>query len=300
MSQQQRAALDQMLRSVPLDLGGDVSTQRQIFAEMMSHIPLAADVNVEDETVGGIPAVTITIDGTTPRGTVLYFHGGAYAIGTAALAAGLASELGRRSETRVVSVDYSLAPEAPYPAAVNEALAAYQGLLEYGTSADEIVLGGESAGGGLAVAVALAIKAAGLPTPAGIYVASPWTDLTLSGDSATGKADIDPSVTAEGLARRAVDYAGTHDLRDPLVSSVFGDLTGLPPLFIQVGGNEVLLDDSTRLAARAAADNVHVTLDVTPGVPHVFVSFAGILDEADRALTLAGQFIRTALDTPRD
>lgn len=298
MSQQQRDALDLMLRTAPLDLGGDVPTQRRIFAEMMSHIPLAADVHTKDDTVGGVPTLAITIDGSTPRGTILYFHGGAYAIGTAALAAGLASELGRRSETRVVSVDYSLAPEAPYPAAVNEAVAAYRGLLERGTAAGEIVLGGESAGGGLAIATALAIQAAGLPRPAGIYVASPWADLTLSGDSATGKADVDPSVTAEGLARRAADYAGSHELRDALVSPVFADLTGLPPLFIQVGGNEVLLDDSTRLAARAARDNVHVTLDVTPGVPHVFVSFTGILDEADQALTLAGQFIRTTLDSP--
>ena len=242
MSQQQRDALDQMLRSVPLDLGGEVDAQRRIFAAMMSSIPLSPDIVSETGTAGGVPVVAVTIDGTTPRGTVLYFHGGAYAIGSAALSAGLAAELARRAGADVVSVDYSLAPEAPYPAAVDEAVAAYTGLLEQGIPASEIVLGGESAGGGLAVAAALGIRAAGLPTPAGIYLASPWADLTMTGASAISKAEADPSVTVSGLARRADDYAGGHDLRDPFLSPVFGDLTGLPPMLIQAGGNEVLLD----------------------------------------------------------
>ena len=292
MTKQQRDTIDQMLREGDLDLGGDVEEQRRIFADMMSAIPLPDDVHTHEGTLGGVPVVTITIDGIpTPRGTILYFHGGAYALGSATLAAGLASQLARRAGARAVSVEFALAPERPYPAALHDAVAAYQGLLDDGIPASDIVLAGESSGGGLAVAACLAILSSGLPRPAGIYVASPFADLTVSGESMTTKADADPSVTPEGLGRRARDYATSYDPADGRISPVFADLTGLPPLLVQVGGNEVLLDDATRLAARAASDGVAVTLDVTPDVPHVFVGFAGMLDEADQALATAGRFI---------
>lgn len=295
MSKQQRNAVDQMLRHGTLDLGGEVEEQRRLFAAMLSAVPLADDVRVEEGTLGGVPVVTLAVDGTTPAGTVLYFHGGAYALGSAALSAGLASELARRSGARAVSVDFALAPERPHPAALEDALAAYRALLDEGVPAGDIVLAGESSGGGLAVATTLAIIAAGLPRPAAVYVASPWVDLTTSGASMTTKAAADPSVTPEGLRRRARDYAAGHDLADGRLSPIFADLTGLPPLLIQVGGNEVLLDDATRLATRAAADGVPVTLEVTPDVPHVFVGFAALLDEADEALTRAAYFLHTHL-----
>jgi acetyl esterase/lipase len=292
MSKQQRETIDQMLRQGALDLGGEVEEQRRLFAEMMSANPVPGDVRTEEGDLGGVPVVTITVDGTTPTGTILYFHGGAYALGSAAVSAGLASELARRSGTRAVSVDFALAPERPYPAGVQEAVSAYQALLDDGVPANDIVLVGESSGGGVALTATLEIIAAGLPRPAAIYLASPWVDLTTTGASMTTKADADPSVTADGLRRRARDYADGHDLADGSISPVFADLTGFPPLLIQVGGNEVLLDDATRLATRAAADGVPVTLEVTPDVSHVFVGFAGMLDEADEALTKAGQFIR--------
>jgi epsilon-lactone hydrolase len=307
MSQQQRAAVDQILRNTwgdsltspkgsgLLDLGGDVEEQRRLFAEMMSAIPLPDDIFSEDAALGEVPVITITVDGVEPSGTILYFHGGAYALGSASPAARLASELARRSGTRAVLVDYPLAPENPYPAAVSESVAAYQALLDDGARADDIVLVGESSGGGLALAAIQAAMSAGLPRPAAVYVASPWVDLTMTGASMTTKADADPSVTRAGLRRRARDYAPGHDLTDGRISPVFADLTGLPPLLIQAGGNEVLLDDATRLAAKAASDGVQVTLEVTPDVPHVFQGFAGMLDEADRALDDAGRFIRENL-----
>ena len=299
MTKQQRDTIDRILREGDLDLGGDVEEQRRIFADMMSAIPLPDDVHTQDGTLGGIPVVTITIDGiTTPKGTILYFHGGAYALGSAILAAGLASQLARHAGARAVSVEFALAPERPYPAALHDAVAAYQGLLDDGVPASDIVLAGESSGGGLAVAACLAIMSSGLPRPGGIYIASPFADLTVSGESMTTKADADPSVTPEGLERRASDYATSYDPADGRISPVFADLTGLPPLLIQVGGNEVLLDDATRLAARAASDGVAVTLDVTPEVPHVFVGFAGMLDEADQALARAGRFIGSHLVEP--
>ena len=295
MTKQQRDTIDQIARQSKFDIGGDVEEQRPLFAEMISAVPLSEDVHTEDGALGGVPTVTITVDGIEPAGTILYFHGGGYAIGSAVLSAGLASELARRSGACAVSVDYALAPERPYPAAVQDALAAYRALLDGGIAARDIILAGESSGGGLALAAVLAINSAGLPRPAAVYVASPWVDLTTTGASMTTKADVDPSLTAAGLRRRARDYATSHDLADGRISPVFADLTNFPPLLIQVGGNEVLLDDATRLAARAAADGVPVTLEVTPDVPHVFVGFAGLLDEADDALTRAGQFIRANL-----
>lgn len=246
MSKQQRDALDQMLRDDPFDLGGEVAEQRRLFTEMMSAVPVPGDVRADPGMLGQVPVVTITVDGITPHGTILYFHGGAYAIGTAALSVGLASEIARRAGARVLSVDYALAPERPYPAAVEDAVAAYRALLDDGVPAGQIVLAGESSGGGLALAATVAIGAAGLPRPAAVYAASPWADLTTTGDSMVTKAETDPSVTPEGLRRRAHDYAAGRDLADPGLSPVFADLTGFPPLLIQVGGNEVLLDDATR------------------------------------------------------
>ena len=307
MTKQQRNTIDQMLRqtwgdsfrtpkgSGVLDLGGDVEEQRRLFADAMSAIPLADDVHTADAALGDIPVLTVTVDGAAPTGTILYFHGGAYALGSAASSARLASELARRSGARAVSVDYALAPEHPYPAAVHDAVAAYHALLDDGILADEIILAGESSGGGLALAAVLEIISTGLPRPAAVYAASPWADLTTPGASMTTKPDVDASVTALGLRRRARDYASGQDLADGRISPTFADLTGFPPLLIQVGGNEVLLDDATRLAARAAAHGVPVTLEVTPDAPHVFVGFTGMLDEADEALTKAGQFIRANL-----
>jgi epsilon-lactone hydrolase len=295
MSKQQRESLDGMLRHAPLDLGGEVEEQRRVFAEMMGAVPLPAGVRTQDGVLGGVPVVRIEVDGIDAIGTVLYFHGGAYAIGSAASAAGLAADLAGRASSRAISVDYSLAPEHPYPTAVHEGVAAYRALLESGEAASGIALAGESAGGGLVIAVVRAILAAGLPAPSGVYVASPWVDLTTAGASMVTKAAVDPSVTPAGLRRRALDYAPAESLGDSGVSPVFGDLRGFPPLLVQVGGNEVLLDDSVRLAARAAADGVAVTLDVTPDVPHVFVAFAALVDESDQALDRAGRFVRDAL-----
>jgi len=183
MSQQQRDALDELLRSGPLDLGGNVDEQRGIFEEMMGAIPVPADVAASPGRLGGIPVVDIDVDGADPAQVILYFHGGAYAVGTAASSVGLASDLARRAGTRLVSVDYRLAPEHPYPAALEDAMAAYRGLLASGQSPSAIAIAGESAGAGLAAATLVALKRAGLALPAAAVMMSPWVDLTLSGDS---------------------------------------------------------------------------------------------------------------------
>jgi acetyl esterase/lipase len=292
MSRRQRQSLDEMLRHSPLDLGGDVAQQRAVFHEMMTSIPLPPDVATTAGELGGVPVVTVETPANDPATVLLYLHGGAYAIGSAADAAGLAAEVSRRTGARAVCVDYRLAPEHPFPAAVDDALAVYRALLDDGVPSSAIAFVGESAGGGLVVATLLAAKDAGLPQPSSAAVFSPWTDLSVSGDSAVGKAAVDPSLTSEGLRRRACDYLGGTDPITPNVSPVFADLTGLAPLFIQVGSHEILLDDAVRLAARAAEHDVHVELQVWPEVPHVFQAFAAMLDEGAAALDAAGAFTR--------
>ncbi|MFJ8141251.1 alpha/beta hydrolase fold domain-containing protein [Streptomyces sp. NPDC096013] len=292
MSRQQRQALDEMLRHGPLDLGGDVAQQRALFHDMMTSIPLPPDVSTTEGELGGVPVVTVETPEIGPAAVLLYLHGGAYAIGSAADAAGLAAEVSRRTGARAICVDYRLAPEHPFPAAVDDALAVYGALLDAGVRSSDIAFVGESAGGGLVAAALVAAKDAGLPQPASAAVFSPWADLSVSGDSAVGKAAVDASVTAEGLRIRARDYLRDTDPTTPHASPVFADLTGVAPLFIQVGSYEILLDDAVRLAARAAAHDVHVELQVWPEVPHVFQAFAALLDEGAAALDAAGAFIR--------
>jgi acetyl esterase/lipase len=298
MSRRQREALEQELRKAPLDLGGDVTEQRRIFAGMMAAIPAAPDVTTRVQTLGGIPVVAVDVAGSDPGRVILYLHGGAYAIGSAAASVPLASDLARRAGTRLLSVEYRLAPEHPHPAAVEDAVAAYRGLLEGGLAPGDIAIAGESAGGGLAAATLVALAAAGAPLPCCGVLMSPWTDLTLSGGSIAGKAAVDPALTPAGLRRRAADYAAGADAAAPLISPLFADLSGLPPLLIQAGSHEILLDDSTRLAARAADADVPVTLEVTAEVPHVFQSFAAMLDEAGAALDSAARVLRAHLGGP--
>ncbi|MGR3867406.1 alpha/beta hydrolase [Streptomyces graminifolii] len=292
MSRQQRQALDEMLRHGPLDLGGDVAQQRALFHDMMTSIPLPPDVSTSEGELGGVPVVTVETPETGSATVLLYLHGGAYAIGSAADAAGLAAEVSRRTGAHAVCVDYRLAPEHPFPAAVDDALAVYRALLDDGISSSDIAFVGESAGGGLVAAALVAVKDAGLPQPASAAVFSPWADLSVSGDSAVSKAAVDASLTPEGLRIRARDYLRDTDPTTPHASPVFADLTGAAPLFIQVGSHEILLDDAVRLAARAAAHDVHVELQVWPEVPHVFQAFAAMLDEGAAALDAAGAFIR--------
>jgi epsilon-lactone hydrolase len=295
VSTQQRETLDAILRQSAFPVGSDVSEQRRQLRELLSAQPLPGDVTVTAAALGGVPTAEITVDGVEPRHVVLYFHGGVYVMGDAALAADLASQVGRRTSARVISVDYRLAPEHPYPAAVDDALAAYKGLLQRGTAPEDIIFAGESAGGGLAIASLVNARDRGLPLPAAALAMSPYADLTLAGTTLETKGKADPLLSREALQARVPDYTAGQDAALPLISPIFADLTGLPPLIIQAGTHEVLLDDALRLAGRAATADVAVTLDVTPGVPHVFQAYHQILDEAAAALDRAGQFLSAQL-----
>jgi len=289
VSTEQKENLDAILRQGAFPASADVNEQRRQLKALLSAQPLPGNVTVNAATLGGVPTAEITVAGVEPRNTVLYFHGGVYVLGDAFLAAELASQIGRRTRAKVISVDYRLAPEHPYPAAVDDALAAYAALLDNGTAPSDIVFAGESAGGGLAIALLVSARDHGLPLPAAAYVMSPYVDLTLAGGTMETKRAADPLLSPEALRARVGDYTAGQDAALGLISPIFADLSGLPPLIIQAGSNEVLLDDAIRLAGRAAIADVEVTLDITPGVPHVFQAYHAMLDEATAALDRAGQ-----------
>jgi acetyl esterase/lipase len=295
VSTQQQENLDAILRQSAFPAGIDVSEQRRLLRELTSSQPLPAEVTVTAAALDGVPTAEITVDGIEPRHVVLYFHSGVYVLGDAYASAGLASQIGRRTRAKVISVDYRLAPEHPYPAAVDDALAAYEALLRDGTAPSDIVLAGESAGGGLAVATLVNARDHGLPLPAAAFVMSPYADLTLAGSTMDTKHDVDLLMSRDNLQSRVTDYTSGQDAALGLISPIFADLSGLPPLIIQAGSHEVLLDDAIRLARQAATADVEVTLDITPGVPHVFQTFYPILDEAVAALDRAGELLSAHL-----
>jgi monoterpene epsilon-lactone hydrolase len=295
VSTEQRENLEAVLRQSAFPVGIDVSEQRRLLRELTTAQPLPADVTVTAAALGGVPTAEITIDGIEPRHVVLYFHGGVYVLGDAFQAADLASQVGRRMRAKVISVDYRLAPEHPYPAAVDDALDAYEALLRGGTAPSDIAFAGESAGGGLAVAALVNARDHGLPLPAAAFVMSPYADLTLAGATMETKRQVDVLMSRENLQSRVTDYTSGQDAALGLISPIFADLSGLPPLIIQAGTHEVLLDDAVRLARQAAIADVEVTLDITPEVPHVFQTFYPILDEAAAALDRAGQLLSAHL-----
>ncbi|MFF4020748.1 alpha/beta hydrolase [Streptomyces sp. NPDC001843] len=294
MSREQREAIRQLRASSPLDLGGAVHEQRALFEQLLSHHPVPEDVIVTEAHYDTIPGLLVERAEEPCVGTVLYFHGGAYVLGSARSSLGIVADLARRSQTRVITIDYRLAPEHPAPAATDDAVRAYRALISSGADPQRVVVAGESAGGGVALGLLAALSCADEPMPAAALLFSPWVDLTLSGDSMTVRAEEDFILNRTALERRVRDYLGDASAAEQH-SPLFADLHGLPTTLIQVGSDEVLLDDSTRLAARLVAADVSVTLDVTAQATHVFQSFAASWDEADAAMTRAATFVRTTL-----
>jgi monoterpene epsilon-lactone hydrolase len=250
-------------------------------------------VAVDDvELPGGIAAQWVTPAGAEPNNVVLYLHGGGYVILSMRSHTRLVAHIATAAGCRALNVDYRLAPEHPHPAAVDDALAAYRWLLDQGIAPRNVAISGDSAGGGLTLATLLAIKEAGLPQPAAAVPMSPWVDLEGIGESMDKMAEVDLMVQREGLKQMADMYLNGADARHPTAAPLYGDLRGLAPLYIQVGGDETLLDDSTRLATRAAHAGVEVRLDVFPEMQHVFQVMAGQIPEADDAVARIGAFLR--------
>jgi acetyl esterase/lipase len=269
---------------------------RQPFDEIMGHVTAPPGVEYEQDTVGSVPGWWARPTGARSSGTILYLHGGWYAWGTAKAYRHFVGHIAARAGAVAFAADYRLAPEHPFPAAVEDAEAVYRGLIDRGSRRVAIV--GDSAGGGLSLALtSLAIaKSASIGVlPVGTVALSPLTDLTLCGASWETRAAADPYFTkAQGLSLAPL-YVGKHDPRDPLLSPLFGNFAGLPPIRVHVGEDELLLDDSLRYVEGAAAAGVDARVDVWQGMPHVFLSAAGQLAAADEALQAVATFVAERL-----
>jgi epsilon-lactone hydrolase len=251
------------------------------------------DPHIETEVVdaGGVPSEWVRGPGVRDDAAMLYLHGGGYAIGSINTHRGLAGRISEAADMPVLVIDYRLAPEHPHPAAVEDAVAAYRWLLAQGLKPERLVIAGDSAGGGLTVATLVALKDAGEPLPACAVPISPWVDMEVSGESCTTRADVDPMVTPDALKRMADWYMNGQDLRAPLASPIHADLSGLPPLLVQVGDAEVLLDDAQRLVERSKAAGVDATCEVADECIHVWHVFPGV-PESDAAVARLGEFVK--------
>ncbi|MGD0279216.1 MAG: alpha/beta hydrolase [Smithella sp.] len=243
---------------------------RKGMENMMSFSRLPAGCRVEKVNAGGPEALWVDASKNNGTATILYLHGGGYTMGSARTHAAVAGAFSDLSQIRVLSVDYRLAPENPYPAAVQDAAGAYRWLLKQGVPAKSIVIGGDSAGGGLAFAAMLELKREGYPMPAAAFALSPWVDLANTGDTVVTKDEVDPIITRSGLFHMASLYAKDADLRLPLISPLYGDLSGLPPVLIHVGTNEMLLADSRRMAEALKRAGVDCEFKEWEDLFHVF------------------------------
>lgn len=273
--------------------GRSVALRRRALLRIatMKQLPLPPCTKLSSDTLRGVPAEWVEQTRKPSRRVLVYLHGGAYAVGAPRVYRELCARLALRLPARVLSVDYRLAPEHPFPAAIEDSVAVYRALLERGIAAADIVLAGDSAGGGLSLACALRLRELNLPQPAALLLFSPWTDLSLSGDSICQCAGTELMLDAEGLREAAQDYLAGQDARTPLASPLFADLRGLPPTLIQVSDAELLYDDSRRLAQALQAAGVQTQLQVWPGLWHVWQVFVGLMPEADAALREACAFV---------
>ena len=250
-----------------------------------------------NRVIGGVAC--LVCEPATQLGTILYLHGGGYRMGSPAAWANFASRLAAATMCRIVVPDYRLAPEHPFPAAVDDALTAWRQLVASGTPPSRIVVAGDSAGGGLALATMISVRNQGLPLPAAAVLISPWVDLAGTGSTLETLQARDPVVQKAGLFDMAKYYLGERDPRTPLASPLYADLSGLPPLLIQVGTEEVLLDDSLRLNHRAREQGVSTTLEVWDEMIHVWHFFHPQLQEGREAIGHIGDYVREHVAAPR-
>ena len=272
---------------------GTIEEQRARQARTHRFIRLPAGVASQTVSVNGISAEWIH----TPdagAGVIVYLHGGAYALGSIDTYRGLVGRLAHSTKLRALAINYRLAPEHPYPAALEDATTVYGWLIEQGVAPSQIIIAGDSAGGGLALATLLALRDGGEPLPAGAVCMSPWTDLALTGASVQSKASVDPILDSDSLRMYADYYAGGHELTNPLISPLYADLQGLPPLLIQVGTDEILLDDAARYAENAQKAGVDVTQEIWEDMFHVFQMMA-FIPETKTALDRISAFVSQAL-----
>ncbi len=253
------------------------------------------DIKVAPVIAGTVPAEWSYPKNAQVDATILYIHGGAWYMCSPRTHRGIVSHIVQASGVRALSIDYRLAPENPFPAALEDCISAYEWLMAQGIPANRIIVAGDSAGGNLTLALLVALREAGKPSPAAAVGLSPATDLTGSGESYLTRKSLDPILSNLGSTTITKDYTGNHDLRDPYLSPLFADLHGLPPILIHVGDHEVLLDDSTRFGDEASAAGVDAQVKVWPEMFHVFQLFVPWMPEARQAIGEIGEFIRARI-----
>ena len=273
----------------------DVAKMRAWFENSIDRLAPRLELEVEDIIAGGVPAEWLEVPGAAADRVVLYLHGGAYCIGSPATHRGLAASIAQAARARALVVDYRLAPEHPFPAAVEDAQAAYRWLLGEGVPPGRLALAGDSAGGGLLLALLASQRDAGQSLPAAGVCLSPWTDLAFSGQSWTTMAKRDLLLNRRTMGQMAQAYLGDTDPRTPLASPHYAGLEGFPPLLIQVGSDEVLLSDAQAFAQKAEAAGVAVDLEIWEGMYHVWHIGSGMVPEARRAIDQAGAWLQQRL-----
>ena len=281
----------EMIRVRSAEVRKTTDDDRLSYERIMSVLPMDDDIETERVGVNGVPAEWVWAPESQENRVILYLHGGGYLFGSARTHRVMLAHMARAAKARVLALDNRLAPEIPFPAPVEDSVSAYRWLQAQGISPHKIAIGGDSAGGGLVVAALVALRSVGEPMPAAGVCISAWTDMESTGTSMATNAEADPSVSKERLLKIAKVYLGGKDPRAPLASPIHADLTGLPPLLLQVGSIEVLLDDSTMLKSRAKEAGVSVEMEVWDDMPHVWHHYAPILPEARKAIGKIGEFV---------
>ncbi len=290
MASEQLNKVLEIIRSVPAAKPDTTVRQMRGAMEKVAE-RVAQDVTCEPVTAGGVPAEWIAAPGAAQDRVILYLHGGGYVMGSIKTHRAMIARISRAAQAKALALDYRLAPEHPFPAAVEDAAAAYRWLLAQGYKPGKIVISGDSAGGGLVLATLLALRDAQTPLPAAAVPISAWSDMEGTGASMKTRASKDPMVANGSLLDMAKVYVGNADRRNPLASPLHGDYRGLPPMLMQVGDAEILLDDSTRVAEKAKAAGVKVDLEVWPEMVHVWHVYAKILPEGQQAIDRIGRYV---------
>jgi epsilon-lactone hydrolase len=290
-------AIRALLGSKPRPVGW--SQRRQRIEEVGAVWPVADDVTLEAVDCDGVPGEWSLAPGSDPSRVLIYFHGGGYCSGSILSHRRLVTEAGRAARMRTLAIEYRLAPEHPFPAALEDAMTTWRFLRRQDIPADGIAIGGDSAGGNLTITLINSLRTAGEALPACAWLLSPWTDLTMSGDTLDTKDAVDPIIHKGYLGELADAYApAALDRKDPLISPLFADLRGFPPTLVQVGSAEGLLADATRFAAAAGSADVDVTLEIWPHMIHAWPMWNARLEQGRRALASAGEFIRAHARKP--
>ena len=281
----------EMIRNRSSETRKTTDDGRISYERIMSTLPMDDDIETQRVGANGVPAEWISAPESQDNRVVLYLHGGGYLFGSVRTHRVMLAHMARAAKARVLAIDYRLAPEIPFPAPVEDSVSAYRWLLDQGIAPGKIAIGGDSAGGGLVIAALVALRSVGEPMPAAGICISAWADMEATGQSYTDNAESDPSVSKERILKIANVYMDGKNHRAPLASPIHADLAGLPPLLLQVGSIEVLLDDSTMLKAKAKEAGVPVEMEVWDDMPHVWHHYAPILPEARKAIGRIGEFV---------